>query len=375
MGDLVSAIGAAEHAARLESLRGALAESGADVAYVTGAASVRYLCGFAPLPDERLCALLLPVASEPVLVVSALEEAHARDNAAGIPLRTFSDADGPAQVLSDMLAATAPAVLAVEKSVVTVAEWERLGGIRSGLGYVDLSPVLARLRMVKSTAELGRLRAAAGIADRVVSELASVLEVGARERELALEVDRLLRRHGSEQAAFPSLVLSGPTGAMPHGVPGDRPLAAGDLVIVDCGAMVDGYLSDLTRTFSIGDPGPRALELHAAVRDAQAAGCCAARAGTACSAVDRVTRGVIAQAGLGEWFVHRTGHGLGLEEHELPSLVEGDETELLDDMVVTVEPGVYLPGFGGVRIEDAVVVTEVGDARLTSAPRDLVVCR
>jgi Xaa-Pro aminopeptidase len=201
---------------------------------------------------------------------------------------------------------------------------------------------------------------------------------GIAEREVAAAIEMALRRAGYERAAFDTIVASGPNSALPHYRAGDRVLHAGDLVVLDFGGVLDGYCSDLTRTVSVGNPSPEAVRLHAAVLDAQAAAIDAVKPGVTTADVDGAARQVLVAHGLGEAFGHGTGHGLGLDVHEEPR-VSKPRSDIAPErleagMVFTIEPGAYVPGFGGVRIEDDVLVTETGCEVLTSVPRDLAAC-
>jgi Xaa-Pro dipeptidase len=262
----------------------------------------------------------------------------------------------------------------LEKDVVTVALLEGLRE-RLGVGAVgDVGPVLSELRMAKSDAEVALIAEAAAILDASLAELPERIHPGRTEAEVALELDAVVRAKGAEGRPFETIVLAGAAGALPHGTATAREIGVGDLVVVDVGAVKGGYCADVTRTFAAGEPPDRAREVFEVVRRAQEAGRDAVAAGVRSEAVDAAARAVIEEAGYGEFFVHRTGHGLGLEVHEPPSLVAGNGHALPLGAVVTVEPGIYLPGFAGVRIEDDVVVTEGSGESLTSCTRDLVVC-
>jgi Xaa-Pro dipeptidase len=233
----------------------------------------------------------------------------------------------------------------------------------------------AELRMRKDEAEVAAMRQATGIAEAALEATLPFIRPGRTEREVAAELTVQLLRHGSDpDLPFSPIVAAGPNGASPHAAPTDRPLAPGELVIVDWGAAAGGYFSDLTRTFALGGA-PLPAELAAAyeaVRLANEAGRAAARPGATAEAVDAAARGVIEAAGLGERFLHRTGHGVGLEVHEEPDIKAGSRVRLAAGMTFTVEPGVYLPGLGGVRIEDDIVIVGGGAESLSSWPREMM---
>jgi Xaa-Pro aminopeptidase len=225
---------------------------------------------------------------------------------------------------------------------------------------------------VKEPAEVARIHAACAIADDALGALLPRLAERPTERDFALELEVEMRRRGASGNSFDPIIASGPNAAKPHARPSDRRVEAGELVVIDFGCIVDGYCSDMTRTVSVGDPGPEARRVWDVVRDSQWAGREAVRAGVDCAEVDRACRDVIAAAGWADSFVHGTGHGVGLEIHEDPRVAASARGTLEPGSVVTVEPGVYLPGVGGVRIEDTVVVTPDGADPLTAFPKDLI---
>jgi len=236
----------------------------------------------------------------------------------------------------------------------------------------DLVPthaLITELRSVKDDAELARMQRAAEIVDSVLAEVDSMLVVGTTERDLANALDDGMRARGASGPAYETIVAGGPNAALPHARPSTRPFEEGDLVVIDAGSVVDAYRSDMTRTFMIGAPDETARTIHDLVTRAQAAGVASVRAGVAVGDIDRACRDLITDEGYGAEFGHGTGHGVGLDIHELPSVRGGNSAILQPGQVITVEPGIYLPGVGGVRVEDMVVVTDDGCRALTRSPK------
>jgi Xaa-Pro dipeptidase len=262
--------------------------------------------------------------------------------------------------------------VAVEKDHLSLAAWERLRVVTDGAEAVDAGGQLRLLRARKAPWELELLGRAAKITDQVTELILADLAVGSSELEVAMTIDLHIAEAGA-QRSFGTLVQSGPNSALPHRRPGDRRLGRGDLVLLDFGAAWQGYRADTTRMAVVGEPDARQLEVYSVVLAAHDAAVAAVRAGAVVGDVDEAARAVIRAAGLGDRFIHRVGHGLGLEAHEDPSLDPGSPAVLEEGMVVTVEPGVYVPGWGGVRIEDDVVVEADGGRLLTGARRELQV--
>lgn len=337
---------------------------------VTPGPDLRYLTGYEPPPLERLTLLIVGPGREPLLLVPALEEPAAATavGMAGVDVVAWRDGEDPyglaARGLSDARYAITDQTWASH-----LLELERNA---PQCGFVATGRALPLLRAIKDDEEITALRAAARGADEAFGEVVTLAFAGRRELDVAADLDRLLRDHGHDRVEF-TIVASGPNGASPHHDAGDRVIGPGDAVVMDFGGRAGGYYSDITRTVFVGEPDVEQRRVYEVVRAAQQAAFDAVRPGAGAQDVDRAARVVIADAGYGERFLHRTGHGIGLEVHEHPYLVEGNETPLEPGMTFSDEPGIYLAGRFGVRIEDQVVVTEDGAERLNEATRDLVV--
>ena len=260
----------------------------------------------------------------------------------------------------------------LEAHAVTWSQQRALGEALTGHDLVATEGLVERLRRVKEPGEVARIHAACAIADDALAAMLPRLFDGPTERDFALELEVEMRRRGASGNSFDPIVASGPNAAKPHARPSARTIERAELVVIDFGCIVDGYCSDMTRTVSVGDPGADARHVWDVVRESQWAGREAVHAGADCADVDRACRDVITAAGWADAFVHGTGHGVGLEIHEAPRVAASARDTLEPGSVVTVEPGVYLPGVGGVRIEDTVVVTPGGSDPLTAFPKELV---
>lgn len=263
--------------------------------------------------------------------------------------------------------------LGVDGQTMRVFEWLALGGVGVELARTqDVGRTLLQVRAIKTPEEVATMREAIRISEQALANVCAWVRVGMTEREIATRLAQELSALGSEGQAFEPIVLAGEKSALPHGVSGGRVLGENEYLLIDFGGMYHEYPADITRTFYTGTPSDKMREIYDVVAQANAAARAVARAGVTCGEVDAAARKVIEAAGYGAYFTHRTGHGLGLQGHELPQIASGVDTPLEVGMVFTIEPGVYLEGFGGVRIEDDVVVTADGIDVLTSYPREFV---
>jgi len=351
-----------DHTGRRGRLRAMLVASDVDAALVTSPADVRYLTGFTGSNGT----LLVPVEGDDVL----LTDARYRERVGGLDIARVLVQGG----LTEALAATGaiPARLAVDAEHLTLGRAERLRVALAGGALVAGPSLVMPLRACKDEAELARLELACSLTTAALTWLAEeVVAPGVTERAVARALEQRLLDLGADGVAFPTVVAAGPNGASPHHETSDRPVQPGELVTVDCGAEVDGYRADMTRTFGVGPVPAWLRDLHALVEAANLAGRRAVVPGGPVAAVDRAARAVIDAAGHGSAFVHPTGHGIGLDVHEHP-LVSGSATASLQSgTTLTVEPGVYLAGLGGVRIEDSLAVRAGGAEVMTRMDRGL----
>jgi len=355
---------------RIEHLKAQMAEAGLDLVAITTAPNLRYFSGFVPHLDERFNALL--VSQQQVVWVAPELNREQIEAHVHFPLIAWRDEEGPQQAIRQAL--------------------QKLGSPRSlgidGAGRADIllrlqevaqpqhnqsaDAMIALLRQVKSADEIEKLALAAAQADRAVQAAIQACRPGVSEREVAWVVESFFRQDGAEQDDF-TLVASGPNGAFPHHHYSERVLQEGDAVIIDIGATLNGYKSDITRMVYLGEPSTEFLRAYEVVNQANLAARAQVRAGVSAQEVDRAARNLLKEHGLAEFFVHRTGHGIGLEIHEPPYIMEGNQTTLQAGMTFSIEPGVYLVGKYGIRIEDIVVVTDQGVRVLSQTPHDLVV--
>jgi len=361
--------------ARFDKLNASLRSSDLDAVILNPGPTLTHLTGLRFHLMERPVVLLFAKDQVPAIVLPELE----LQKVATPPyeLRVFAYPENPTEWGSVFRKAAQSLSLdgrkiGVEPRQLRLLEFRYVKDGAPEADYPDASQVVSELRLRKDQAEVDAMRKAVRIAQDALEATIPSMRIGMTEKALAAELVAQLLKHGSDpELPFAPIVSSGPNAANPHASPSDRKLQAGDLLVVDWGAAYDGYISDLTRTFAVGEVDQEYLKIHKIVREANTAGRAAAEPGVPCANVDKAARGVIERAGYGEYFTHRTGHGIGMEGHEEPYM-RGDNMQLLEPgMAFTVEPGIYLPNRNGVRIEDNVVITETGADVLSDMPREI----
>jgi Xaa-Pro dipeptidase len=360
---------------RLSNLCESLRRSGFEALALNASPSLVYLTGLHFHLSERPVVLLLTGNHEPVIVLPELEMLKVT----GLPytIQSFAYGENPYDWESVFRKAITSLKLegkriGVEPGQMRLLEYNYVKSAAEHADFADASGLVSSLRVRKDAGEVISMCKAVKVAQSALEATIALIKVGMTEKELASELVIQLLQHGSQsEMPFAPIVSGGPNSANPHATPSDRKIQAGDLLVVDWGAGVDGYVSDLTRTFAVGDLKAEYHQIHRIVQEANAAGRAAGKPGVPCANVDIAARTVIEKAGFGKYFTHRTGHGIGMEAHEEPYL-RGDNLRLLEaGMAYTVEPGIYLPECNGVRIEDNMIITETGAECLSDMPREL----
>ncbi len=361
-----------DHASRIERASAALGEAGLTALVAAPGPDLIYLTGYDPPPLERLTAFVVRPDADPVLIVPELERPRAEDAGVGAiaQITDWPDGDDPYELLAGLLPDLDGDVAVSDR--LWAVHLLGLEGAADSARLRSASTLLAPLRAVKDAGEVELLQVTAAAADRTFDRVVALRFAGRTEREVASDLAAMLVEEGHDVPLF-TIVGSGPNGASPHHEPTDRVIQVGDAVVMDFGGRRLGYSSDITRTVFVGEPTDEMAEVYDVVRRAHREAFELAGPGVAAEDVDRAARDVIAQAGFGDRFIHRTGHGIGLEEHEDPYIVSGNPEPLRQGNAFSIEPGVYLPARFGVRIEDIVVVTDDGVRSLNRATRDPVV--
>jgi len=360
---------------RLKRLRNEILAHGLDGIALVPGPNMLYLSHIRAFMSERPIVLFVPADDEPAIIIPTLEADKAHQ--AGITeerIFSWSDDDGYTGAFQQACAhlELSDYLLGVEALHMRVLEMELLRRYAPGLNTAHAESVMDTLRLVKDEGELEAMEKAVAAAETAMNNLIPRIDIGQTEKQIAAMLLQELTEAGSESNPFGPIVAGGPNGASPHAMPTNRPIQAGDMLVIDWGAVVDEYPSDITRTFAIGQVDQEFIQIYELVRQANEAGKAIARPGATGRDIDRAAREVIEGAGYGDFFIHRTGHGLGLEVHEPPYIMEGNTEPLVPGAVFTVEPGIYLPNRGGVRIEDDVVITVDGSHTLTSLSRELI---
>lgn len=357
----------------LTSLEQQMTEEGLDALLVTDPKHVYYLTGFASDPHERFLGLLLKRGEEPTLIVPALDAEAAQAASSVTKILTHSDTDNPYNLIKEFFGGSKLATLGLEKEHFTVARFELLTSAVPAQQFKDIGPLLRSMRAKKTPDEIQRLKHAVELIEEALRRVLTHVKSGVTEIDLVAELEYLMKKVGAAGPSFDTMVLSGSNTALPHGVPGNRIIVPGDFLMFDIGVYADGYASDITRTFAIESVDDKLVTIYNTVLAANEAGIAAANPGAPYGSVDKAARDVIEEAGFGEYFLHRVGHGLGMDVHEYPSL-HGQNDDIIEiGNVFTVEPGIYVPGLAGVRIEDDLIITAEGAETLTTFPKELTV--
>ncbi len=346
---------------RIDALKSLFASKNLDGYLVTGEKNMQYLTNF-----SGGSALLIPDEEENVLFVHSVNYEAAKEEAKDVHVKLVRIGENLDEEVSKMI--TSLNLRRVGFDSLKAASYLKMRNLLKETALETAEDLLWSLRKVKDQKEVHLIKKAADLTSRGMEKASEILEPGLKEREVAAEIEYEMRKAGSHGFAFESIVSSGPNSAFPHGGLGERVIEKGELVVIDIGAKVEGYCADLTRTFIIGRPLPKQAEIYRIIEEAQASAVTMIRSGIEAREVDKASRDYIAKMGYGEYFVHNLGHGLGLDVHEPPALGPKSSDILSVGNVVTVEPGIYIPKFGGVRIEDTILVLEERADKLTRAP-------
>ena len=359
---------------RISKLSAALKNSELDTLALNAGPSLVYMTGLHFHISERPVVTFFTSGSDPVIVLPELEMLKVSN--LSFNMKAFPYGDNPA----DWEEVFRKAIkflnldgkrIGVEPQQMRLLEYRHLKSAATEAEYPDASKIVSSLRVRKNAIEIAAMRKAVKMAQSALEATMPLIKIGMTEKELSSDLVMHLLQGGSDSdMPFAPIVSGGPNSANPHAVPSDRKLRAGDLLVVDWGAAVDGYISDLTRTFAVGDADVEFRKIHQIVLEANAAGRAAGKPGAACEQVDSAARTVIEKSGYGKYFTHRTGHGIGMETHEEPYMRSGNWMQLEEGMTYTVEPGIYLPERNGVRIEDNMLVTEDGVDCMSDMPRE-----
>jgi len=359
-------------AARRKRASALLKERGLAALLLSPSSDLAYLSGYRMFGSERLTCLVLAADGATTLVVPKFESPRAQHAAPDLPQRTWEETEDPYAIVASLLSGKGDVAVADQMSALFTLGLQKA---ISGRAFVLASTITRELRMRKDAFERDALRAVSASADRAFKKMLAHEFAGKRESEIGAELAALLKEEGHDEVTF-TIVASGPNGASPHHETGERRVASGDAVVLDFGGTREWYCSDTTRTVHVGPPDAETVKVHDTVRRAQEAGYAAAKSGATAESVDAASRKVIDDAGYGKFFIHRTGHGIGLDGHEHPYLVTGNREPLEPGMAFSIEPGIYLPGRFGVRIEDIAMIGDDGSVEpLNHADHGLAIVR
>jgi Xaa-Pro dipeptidase len=362
---------------RLVKLQTWMKESEIEVSFLTSTENAFYLSGYYTDPHERLLALVVFQEEEPFLVCPAMEVHDAKRSGWEHEIIGYSDIENPWEMILHSINKRCNGVskAAIEKEHMNVERYEHLTQLFPGASFVSAEEKLRQLRMIKDAKELKSIEEACALADYAVEFGASEIKEGKTELDILNALEYALKQKGVKEMSFSTMVLTGANAASPHGNPGGTKIRKGDLVLFDLGVVVDRYCSDITRTVAYGDINDKQKEIYDTVLKAELAAIEASKPGVTAAEVDLTARRIIADAGYGEFFPHRLGHGLGIGVHEYPSMTETNQLLIEEGMVYTIEPGIYVPNVAGVRIEDDIYITADGAKVLTKFPKELQIIK
>jgi Xaa-Pro dipeptidase len=362
---------------RITALAEWMKDEEVETAFLTSPDNVFYLSGFLSDPHERLLGIAVFQEAEPFLICPGMEKSEAKNAGWNFEIIGYSDTDSPWELVKKAIQSRIGAVqkTAIEKEHMTVERYDEMKKLFPSAQFVSAEEKLRQLRLKKDDRELGKIRQACELADFAIQTGVQEIKEGKTEMEILAAIEYALKKRGVLEMSFSTMVLTGKNAASPHGTPGQTKIRKGDLVLFDLGVVVDGYCSDITRTVAYHDIGTEQEKVYQTVLDAQLKALEAISPGKPCSEIDQSARSLIASAGYGEYFPHRLGHGLGISVHEYPSITETNPLLIEERMVFTVEPGIYVPGLAGVRIEDDIAVTRTGIEVLTKYPKELQIIK
>ena len=358
---------------RLENLMQWLQEQNVEAAFLTSTPNVFYMTNFHCEPHERLLGLFVFQEKEPILICPKMEEGQARNAGWAHEIIGFTDTDKPWDMIAKAIQDRGidASAVAIEKEHLNVERYEELAKLFPKAAFRSAEEKVRELRLIKDEKELSILRQAAYMADYAVGIGVEAIKEDRSELEVLAIIEHELKKKGIHKMSFDTMVLAGANSALPHGIPGANKMKRGDFVLFDLGVIIDGYCSDITRTVAFGDISEEQTRIYNTVLTGQLQAVEACKPGVTLGEIDNAARSVIADAGYGEFFPHRLGHGLGISVHEYPDVKEGNESLLKEGMVFTIEPGIYVPNAGGVRIEDDIYITKDGSEILTKFPKEL----
>lgn len=360
---------------QVERIQSFLKSNNIDAAFITTPDNVFYFTGFRSNPHERLLGVLIFKDAAPFIICPQMEVPDALATGWTGDIVGHQDTENAWDIVVQTIQNKVGVInsLAIEKAHLTVERQEALLERIPAIQISRIDEAINKLRVIKTEDELVNMRKAAELADFAIEVGCKEIAEGKTELEILNAIENAVKEKGGFQMSFDTMVLSGPKTASPHGNPGDRKIQKGDFILFDLGVVYNGYCSDITRTVAFGEPTEEKREVYETVRRAEEAAVNAVKPGVSAMELDKIARDVITDAGYGEYFTHRLGHGLGISVHEFPSITGVNEMKLETGMVFTIEPGIYHPDITGVRIEDDVVVTENGVEVLTKFPKELIV--